>query len=334
MTKIAIIAAGFIAHNHAEGIVRMPDVQLAGVVEVNEEKGRAFAEEYGTRWYPTLEALLEAEGRVDIADICLPTNLHEEYVLKCADLGLHVLCERPCSLKHETAEHMLAACRQAGVKLMVAQVLRFWPEYEYIRECFRAGELGEIELAHLSRLEEMPGWSAFYDTPEASGGGLYDVQLHDIDFVYHLFGPVEQVYGVGYRNAKGAWNNVTSTLTFRNGTKAVISAAQEMSRNYPFSMHCRLLGTKGTVEFTYSAGELLRGEAVTGVVKYLDSADAPQNVTIPEGDGYYNEVAYFVKCVREDREPEIAPPEEAVEVIRIIEAIRRSLETGEVVKLS
>ncbi|MEG0252181.1 MAG: Gfo/Idh/MocA family oxidoreductase, partial [Christensenellaceae bacterium] len=92
--------------------------------------------------------------------------------------------------------------------------------------------------------------SEFYDNPNVSGGGLYDIHLHDVDYACYLFGDVKKVYSVGYKNLKGAWNNLTSTITFKNGVHTAIEACQEMTEGYPFSMHCRMLGTKGTIEFS------------------------------------------------------------------------------------
>ena len=257
--KIALLATGFIAHNHAAEILKIPGLDLVGVVDQDREKGEKFASDYKTKYFSSFDDLLKEES-VDIADICLPTNLHKEYTLKCAEKGIHVLCEKHMTLRHEDGEEMIDACKKNGVKLMVAHVLRFWPEYQVIKEVYDSGELGRIGLGHLARLSSMPAWSKFYDTPEISGGGLYDIQLHDVDYCCYLFGKVAKVYALGYQNKKGAWNNLNTSLKFENGANISIAACQEMSENYPFTMHLRLLGDKGTIEFSHIARQLLRGE--------------------------------------------------------------------------
>lgn len=332
MLNMAIIGAGFIAHNHAVQIAKMKDIRLCGVVEIDGDRGRAFAQQYATKYYPDIESLIK-ENSVDIADICLPTHLHEEYAVKCAKLGMHVLCEKPFALSHGSAGRMVDACRENGVKLMVAQVLRFWPDYQEIKRIAAAGELGEVKLAHFKRLSSLPAWSSFYDTPSMSGGGVYDLLLHDVDFAFYLFGEVKSVYAVGYQNGKGAWNNQTAVLNFESGTRAVVTACQEMSANYPFTMGARLLGEKGTIEFKYEAKQLLRGGAETSLVKYLNGAGEPERVEVAPGDGYYNEIRYFADCVLEGREPNIAPPEECIRVLRVIEAVRESLENAELINI-
>lgn len=325
MLKLAIIGAGFIAHNHAEQICKMKDVSLAGVVDVDPEKGEEFARKYHTLFYPDIESLYK-QTKADIADICAPTHLHEELAGRCAGLHMHVLCEKPFALDSSSAERIIQACRKNGVKLMIAQVLRFWPEYQEIKRIYETGELGEVKLAYFKRLSSMPAWSAFYDTPAMSGGGVHDLLLHDVDFSCFLFGEVKSVYAVGYKNRKGAWNNQTAVLQFKNGVRAVVTACQEMSEHYPFTMGARLLGEKGTVEFQYAAKQLLRGEAETSLVKYLNAKDEPECIHVPLGDGYYNEIRYFADCVLNSKEPSVAPPEENIKVLGVIEAVKKSLE--------
>lgn len=332
MLNLAIIGAGFIAHNHAEQICKMKDVSLVGVVDIDRERGEEFAEKYHSAFFPDIESLHE-KTRVDIADVCAPTHLHEELAGRCAGLHMHVLCEKPFALSSESARRIIQVCRENGVKLMIAQVLRFWPEYQEIKRVYETGELGEVKLAHFKRLSSMPAWSTFYDTPAISGGGVHDLLLHDVDYSYFLFGEVKSVYAVGYKNHKDSWNNQTAVLQFKNGTRAVVTACQEMSSNYPFTMGARLLGENGTIEFQYAAQKLLRGEADTSLEKYLNGKDQPENIQAAPGNGYYNEIRYFADCVLNGKEPSIAPPEESIKVLRVIEAVKQSLEEEREVRL-
>ena len=332
MLNLAIIGAGFIAHNHADQICKMKDVSLAGVVDVDRERGEKFAEKYNSVFFPDIESL-HLKTKADIADICAPTHLHEELAGRCARLHMHVLCEKPFALNSGSAERIIQTCRNSCVLLMIAQVLRFWPEYQEIKKEIEKGELGKVKLAHFKRLSSLPAWSAFYDTPALSGGGVHDLLLHDVDFAVYLFGDVKSVYAVGYQNRKGAWNNQTAVLHFKNGTRAVVTACQEMSANYPFTMGARLLGEEGTLEFQYAAKQLLRGEADCSLVKYMNGKDEPENINVPPGDGYYNEIRYFADCVLNGREPSVAPPEESIQVLRVIEAVKKSLEQEKEVSL-
>ena len=83
--------------------------------------------------YTNFDEMLENEN-LDILDICLPTFLHADYSIKAMEKGIHVICEKPISLHAEDVERIYSTAHQNNVKFMVAQVLRFWPEYELLKE--------------------------------------------------------------------------------------------------------------------------------------------------------------------------------------------------------
>ena len=104
---------------------------MAGFVAKPPESARALADQYASRVYPTLEAMLPD---VDVVDICTPTHLHHEMVLQAAAAGKHVICEKPLARTVAQGQEMIAACRQAGVKLLVGHVVRFFPEYALAKQ--------------------------------------------------------------------------------------------------------------------------------------------------------------------------------------------------------
>jgi len=69
-----------------------------------------------------------------MADICTPTSTHKDLVIQCADRGLHVMVEKPMAHTLEDARSMLEAVQRNKGLFMVAQVLRFWPEYAYLKQ--------------------------------------------------------------------------------------------------------------------------------------------------------------------------------------------------------
>lgn len=107
-----------------------------------------------------------------------------------------------------------------------------------------AGELGTIKYARASRLSEHPAWSEWYRRAENSGGGLFDLHLHDIDYLCYLFGKVKQVYAVGRKNSVGCWNHVATSLTFENGMEATAEGILEMPSGFPFTTELNVVGDK------------------------------------------------------------------------------------------
>ena len=140
----------------------------------------------------------------------------------------------------------------------VGQVLYFWQEYVLAKRMIDGGELGEIRYVYAARLSEHPNWGDWYRRPENSGGGLFDLHLHDVDFMIWTFGEVESVYAAGKKNAAGCWNYVSSILNFRNGISATVQGVIEMEKGYPFTMELRLVGSEKTFDYVMRAGDNLR----------------------------------------------------------------------------
>jgi UDP-N-acetylglucosamine 3-dehydrogenase len=288
MTNVALFGAGFIAGNHAAAYARLNGTKLVAVLDSALDRAEKLASPHGAAAYTDAEALFARE-KVDVVDICLPTFLHERYAVMAASKGKHVLCEKPFALTAQAADNMIGAAEKAGVRLMIAQVLRFWPEYVEIKKRLDRGDVGEIQMAYASRLAQHPTWSDWFKDPAKSGGGLFDLHLHDIDILRHYFGPVKSAYAVGYKSPTGCYNHVSSSLVFKNGARAVAEGAFQMSEGYPFTMTMRIVGTKGTLEFVLSAGFNLEnvGGATTRLM-YFTEGRQPELVQVEPGDGYFN----------------------------------------------
>ena len=243
--------------------------------------------------------------------------------------------EKPFALSLESAKKMIAATNDAGVKFMVAQVIRFWPEYVLIKDYFDKGKIGDLKMVYGSRLAQHPNWTTWHVDPEKSGGGLYDMHLHDIDYMCYLFGKVASVYATGAKSESGCWNHVMTTLKFRNGKFATIEGAMDMTDNYPFTMTFRAVGSTGTLDYRFIAGFNLEnvGGAIRNTV-YYRNGEQPEVIEIEAYDGYQKEIEYFIGCIKNNQSVEVVTPEESLYVLKVIQAIHESLEKGEAVSVS
>ncbi len=311
----------------------MKDIRLVAIADVNEEKGMEAAKEYQCAYYKDAEEMLQKE-KVDFVDICLPTFLHERFVLLAAQYKKHVICEKPVTLTLESFDKMEEATRKAGVFFMVAQVLRFWPEYQEVKKLYDAGELGDIKMVYANRLAQHPNWTQWHKDPKNSGGGLFDLHLHDIDFLQYLFGKVNSVYAVGRASETGCWNYVMSTLRFANGCAATAEGVFDMTENYPFTMSFRIVGEGEALDYQMTAGFNLEdvGGAKRAIVKYQKGRQ-PQKLNIEEKDAYQTELEYFADCVRKGEPPKEITPADSRHVLQVILAIQESLETGKVISI-
>jgi predicted dehydrogenase len=129
-------------------------------------------------------------------DICTPTQLHHAQVLQAAAAGKHIICEKPLARTLEQGRDMLAACAAAGVKLLVAHVVRFFPQYAHAEHQVRSGAIGKPAVLRLAReayRPKKPVGNWFLDV-EKSGGILLDMMIHDFDYARWVAGDVSSVF--------------------------------------------------------------------------------------------------------------------------------------------
>ncbi|HLE14421.1 MAG TPA: Gfo/Idh/MocA family oxidoreductase, partial [Anaerolineales bacterium] len=190
--RVGIVGVGFMGTTHAAGWEET-GAQLAGMAAETVEAAQQLAGQYEVKNYPDLAAMLPD---VDVVDICTPTHLHLEMVLQAAAAGKHVVCEKPLARTVNQCREMLAACRQAGVQLLVAHVVRYFPEYALARRLVAEGQIGRPGVLRLTRgsyRPKKPEGNWFLDE-EKSGGILMDLMIHDYDYARWIAGEVESVY--------------------------------------------------------------------------------------------------------------------------------------------
>jgi hypothetical protein len=211
--KIGLVGAGLAGRTHGGAINRIEGSCLSAVFDINEAAATTLA---GGKCpvFTDLESFFH-EGDFDAVDICLPTFLHEDVVVRALKAGKHVLCEKPLVLSVQAAQRISAVLAEGDRTLMAAHVIRFWPQYVKIRELIQSGAIGRVEIASLYRLSELPRWNRWAPDPEKSGGALYDFHIHDLDFAYSLWGIPQSLSASGIRSDKGAWDSLCSTLSCR-----------------------------------------------------------------------------------------------------------------------
>jgi len=142
----------------------------------------------------SIRDLLFSIPEVDAIDVCLPTYLHKEAVELAAHHGKHVFCEKPIALTVDDANAMISTCNSNGVKLGIAHVVRYFPEYEMAHDMIASAGWGQIGVVRFSRTGPFPkGWNNWYADFQLSKGVFVDLSIHDFDFLNWCFGPVERV---------------------------------------------------------------------------------------------------------------------------------------------
>ncbi len=330
MLNVAVVGAGYIGLSHIAAYNQIENAQVVAVVDSNLEKGKEGAKEAGSKAYATLKDALVNE-KIDLVDICLPTVLHEEFTIEAANAKCHVLCEKPVTFTLESYDRMIKACEDNGVYFMVAQVARFWPEFTTIKDYVDRGELGDIHMIYEKRLSRHPNWSDWHKNPEVSGGGLYDINIHDVDYLYTLFGMPEKLYASGWKSPSGCWNHVSTNISWADGTQAVAETSLEMTGEFPFSIEFRGTGDKGTIHYAMRGGRNIKDEASASFYFFPEGGES-RELESEQTDMFVTEISSYINAIKNGTEAPVTVTESR-DVLKITLAIKESLETGEIVKL-
>lgn len=333
--KFVIIGCGLISRSHADALKEIEDAELSAVCDNREEAAKKLSCEYGCRPYADAATMLD-EVKPDAAIICVPTFAHETYVSMCAERKIHVLCEKPLERNPEAGRKLIDAVKEAGIIYMTAQVVRFWAGYVDIKKMFESGELGDIYMMHLRRVSSKAGqYGQWLFNPELGGGAMHDMLVHDVDFLRYVAGPFEKCYANAVKDETGCYNNVMANIIHKNGIHAVAEVSFTMQTGYPFSFSVHIVGSKATVEYSYSAGATIADRnGSKSEMKIWKKDIGLETSEVESYDAYLEQLKYFASCVREGKQPEIITPEQSFEVITMIDAIHRSADMGKIVSMN
>jgi len=324
MLKVALVGVGGISAAHIPAWDAQEDTELTALCDIRPEALAAHPQKHT---YSSLEQMLAAE-KPDILDICLPTPLHTEAALCALRQGIHVLCEKPASMNPADIALLDKTAAQNHAAFMTAQVLRFWPEYELLRDICQSRRYGKPLAGHMTRLGEIPRWSwnNWMLDEEQSGLVPFDLHIHDLDFMVYAFGTPEIA---SVRRVKRPEQDYLSVVYDFDGF-SVSAQASWYAAPYPFQAGYRfqfekaLLAYEGNQCILYgndgSVVNLTAGDSIhTG--KADDSGtDLPLN--LPKSNAYANEIRYFTDCVLENRTPEKVP---AAQLATVADLLRRLL---------
>ncbi len=313
MLKIGVVGVGGISKAHIAAWEKMEDAELIALCDIRPEQMASYPEK---RQYTNIDEMLAAE-KLDILDICLPTYLHADVAVKALNLGINVLTEKPISLKQEDVARVYEAAERNGVAFMVAQVLRFWPEYEYLKEIYDSGRYGKLLSGNMARLGNCPGWSWDNWMRDEARSGLvpFDLHIHDLDFMVYAFGQPKKVDT--YRSRRPEQDVLGAVYSYDGFY--IISEAAWYGSPLPFQAKFRfqfenaLVVWEGGLTVYQADGTILRpgnsGEGETG------------NIQLPATNGYANEIRYFADCVKAGKAADKVKPEELETVISILRSI-------------
>ena len=333
--RIAVLGAGFMGGTHARAYHAMTDVEVATIGATSAKRAEPLASELNTSWTSDIDSILDDE-RIEAVDICMPTPQHREITEAALQAGKHVLLEKPLSLTMEDAEAIVQAAEDSDRIVMVAHVLRFWPEYVELKRIIDSGSLGRPIYVNAIRRQPTPAWFDAGPRGHLTGGSLHDMLIHDFDAANWVLGKPESATATGlYNTSNEAIDQAQALITYADGAAASVDGGSMMPESYPFTARFEVFCENGAVEYHFRAGgrSFEVGEPTNELTVYRNEGD-PEVIDVEQSDPYVNECAYFVECVRTGSQPDRSPVSEALDAMRVSLAALRSAENGKPVAVS
>lgn len=264
--------------------------------------------------YTNIDEMLEKE-KLDLVDICLPTFLHKDACIKILEKNINVLVEKPMSFSGNECEEILRAAEKSTGILMVGQCVRFMKHYNYLKEIVEIKKYGKLICAEFSRLSQFPAWRK-KGTVKDDGGVIFDLHIHDVDFVQYIFGVPQEVISLSANNQ--SYCDTVSTLFKYDEGFVRINADWSLPQSFEFTTPYRVTFERASIAF----------DGKDKIFLYEDDGCIELREIEITKDYILEEIAYFIDILS-NATPNIKnPPESSALSIKLAEKIRESAMLG------
>lgn len=329
LVNVGIVGLGPMGVGLAQGVVSSGMGRIVAAVDIDSERASAFEHEFNCRMMASMDELFACPD-IQAVIIAVPNHLHCESVLKAAAAGKQVFVEKPMALTTEDCDRMIQAVTAAGTTLMVGHVLRYCEPFKTLLKWQAGGQLGKLLNVSVWRTgDDAYTRSADWRTSKKlSGGYLFEVGIHEVDFLRCLAGEPAAVYASvkGSRSPEHEIEDAVSVhLDFGSGLAATYLGGTGFTRGgYGFQLRYENAVIKAESPFT---AERIIVEAADGY--QVDVGDICFSGSNPVED----EIRYWLESIINGTLPPITGVD-ARRTIAIAEAAYRSAELGQVVHLS
>lgn len=335
--NVALVGCGFMGSMHAQIYRQLPGVCFVAAADGYPEPAKTKLARIGcdVPVYPDLAKLLAAHPEVTVVDLCTPLDAHEADAVRAVKAGKHLFCEKPLAPNLAAADRILAAAEAAGVVAQVGHCIRFWPEYQALRQFVREARAGRWLSLSLQRQAARPGYTIdnWANDERRSGGAAVDLHIHDTDFVLALLGSPRGVVSRATFDQSGP-SHIFTLYDYPN-----VAVAAEGGWNYPaqwgFRMMFQAVFEQACIDFDSSKSPTL-------TITWQDRPPEPLPFAAPaagssktgEGNlsslgGYFNELQAFVASVTSGQHPSDATLHDARAALAVVLAEIESARTGQ-----
>lgn len=346
--KVAIVGCGNISHSHMGAYKKNKNIEVVACCDINIKRAEDYAKAYGIKsFYGSIDDMLKNEKELDAVSVCTWNNAHYECSMKAMKAHKHVLCEKPMAMNAKQALEMKAEAEKQGVVLQVGFVKRFAKTTQIFKDFQNNDTFGDIYLTkaiYTRRVGNPGGW--FSDKSKSGGGPLIDLGVHVIDLSRYLMGmhkPVS-VYGATFNklgdknyikgiqhyhpvdfdektNICDVEDNVIALIRFDNGSVLHVEASFTLNLKDGITT-LQMFGDKGgavvepKLEIFKDINDYMTN--ITPIIEYNYDVFAEM---------FANEINHFYDCVINGATC-LAPAEDGVMLMKILDAIYESATTG------
>ncbi|MDB6023651.1 MAG: afr 7 [Pedosphaera sp.] len=338
--NIGVAGIGFMGATHIKSYLKIPGARLAAICDAtrlpkdgdlsgisgNIGDGKPLKLDMNeVKAYSNFDDLL-ADPYIDLVDLCVPTPQHHQLSIAALRAGKHVICEKPLARTPALCREIVEIAAKAKGFFMPAMVMRFWPEWAWLKKAIDEKTYGKVLAARFRRVSGPPGWSkASYFKGEDSGGALLDFHIHDTDFVQFCFGRPRSVFSTGTTRFSGAVDHVVTAYQFASGVPVVAEGSWLMADSYGFKMEYTVNFEKATADFDIGRG--------ADALKLHEEGQQTRTVQCAAEDGYVVELRHMIQSIQNGVPPSIVTAADGLSAVEICDAEERSIKSGAIVML-
>ncbi|WP_062261629.1 Gfo/Idh/MocA family protein [Endozoicomonas arenosclerae] len=289
MLRTAVVGTGYLGKFHAHKYAMLPECQLVGVADINEDSGRFVANECGTEFFPDYQQLV---GRVDAVSVAVPTILHHKISKDFLSAGVHVLVEKPITTNLDEAYELVQIAREQELILQVGCLERFNEALSGVGPL-----LNEPRFIESHRL-------AGFKPRSMDINVVMDLMIHDLDIILSLVNkPLIDVVANGTSVLSDFVDIAQARLTFSGGCVANITASR-ISQKSKRKMHifqeksciCIDFQSLNMSHFYKGDGEMFPG---------IPNIECDE-LSYKDSDSLRREIEDFLHCVRHSKAPRVS----------------------------
>jgi predicted dehydrogenase len=333
--KIAVIGVGHLGKEHARIYSDMPDVSIAGIVDISKKKGEEAAKRYNTRYYSSYKEILD---KVNAASVAVPTKSHYEITKELLKNGIPVLVEKPMTGTLSEAEELIRLSKRNNTVLQPGYVERFNPAIQAIQKLNVS--LKFIECHRLSP----------FTFRSADIGVVLDLMIHDIDIILYLSkSKVKKIDAVGVNVISNKEDIANARIQFENGCVANITASRV---SFEPMRKIRLFSEDSYISLDYQKQEaMIYKKSPKLTLKSINVEDRDvstikdlksfvfgdllkiERIKMDNQEPLKKEIESFVNCIKNGKNPVVSGEEgvEAIKTANIIKGeIKKNLELARV----